>query len=106
MGTPDLRGTPGTFSYYTNDSAFDDGSVPGGVVRRIFIRNHTMRSELEGPPNGFREKSPRTKAKFSVHIDPENPVAEVRIGAEVEAVFEDHSDADPPHTLVHWHLLE
>ena len=80
MGTPDMRGTPGTFSYYTNDPAFDHGPVSGGVIRRIFIKKQTMRSELEGPPNGFREKSPRAKAEFSVHIDPEHPVAEVRIG--------------------------
>jgi len=33
--------------------------------------------------------------------DPEQPVP---IGGEVEAVFEHHSDADPPHTLVHWKL--
>ena len=35
-----------------------------------------------------------------------DPESEVRIGAEVEAVFEDHPDADPAHTLVHWRLLE
>lgn len=33
--------------------------------------------------------------------DPEQPVP---IGAEVEAVFEHHPDADPPHTLVQWKL--
>lgn len=33
--------------------------------------------------------------------DPEQPV---RIGAEVEAVFEHHTDADPPHSLVQWKL--
>ena len=33
--------------------------------------------------------------------DPEQPVP---IGAHVEAVFEHHADADPPHTLVHWKL--
>lgn len=33
--------------------------------------------------------------------DPEQPVP---IGGEVEAVFEHHPDADPPHSLVHWKL--
>ena len=82
MGTPDLRGTPGTFSFYTNDPSFDDGPVSGGVIRRIFVKNHTMRSKLEGPTNGFREESPRATAEFSVHIDPKHPVAEIRIGDE------------------------
>ena len=31
-----------------------------------------------------------------------NPQQEVTIGAEVEAVFEQHEDADPPFTLVQW----
>jgi predicted AlkP superfamily phosphohydrolase/phosphomutase len=82
MGTPDLRGTPGTFSYYTDDPAFEEGPVSGGVIRRVQVRNQTVRAALEGPPNGFREKSPRATAAFSAHIDPENPVAEVRVGDE------------------------
>ena len=31
-----------------------------------------------------------------------DPEQEIVIGARVEAVFEDHGDADPPYTLVHW----
>ena len=34
------------------------------------------------------------------------PRREIRIGAEVEAVFEDHMDTDPPYTLVHWKMRE
>ena len=33
-----------------------------------------------------------------------DPTQEVRIGAEVEAVFEHHPDAEPPFTLVQWKL--
>ena len=35
-----------------------------------------------------------------------DPNAPVEIGAEVEAVFEDHPDAQTPFTLVHWRRLE
>lgn len=34
-----------------------------------------------------------------------DPLQDVAIGAEVEAVFEDHDDADTPFTLVQWELL-
>jgi uncharacterized OB-fold protein len=34
-----------------------------------------------------------------------DPLQQVVIGAEVEAVFEDHDDAEPPFTLVHWRAL-
>jgi len=33
-----------------------------------------------------------------------DPKQDVPIGAAVEAVFEHHPDADPPHTLVQWKL--
>ena len=35
MGTPDLRGTPGTFFYYTDDPAIRAGPVSGGVIHRV-----------------------------------------------------------------------
>jgi len=35
-----------------------------------------------------------------------DPLQMVGIGAEVEAVFEDHHDADPPFTLVQWRMLD
>jgi uncharacterized OB-fold protein len=34
------------------------------------------------------------------------PDAPVEIGAEVEAVFEPHDDADPPYTLVQWRVKD
>ncbi len=33
-----------------------------------------------------------------------DPKQEVKIGADVEAVFEHHADAQPPFTLVQWKL--
>ena len=35
-----------------------------------------------------------------------DPLQEIAIGSEVEAVFEDHDDADPPYTLVQWRVLD
>ena len=34
-----------------------------------------------------------------------DPAQTVELGAEVEAVFEPHDDADPPYTLVQWRRL-
>ena len=35
-----------------------------------------------------------------------DPQQDVRIGADVEAVFEPHDDAEPPFTLVQWKTVE
>jgi len=34
-----------------------------------------------------------------------DPMQEVRIGAEVEAVFEHRDEAEPPYTLVQWRYV-
>ncbi len=82
MGTPDLRGTPGTFAFFTDDPDFEDGPVSGGLIHRVRLEDQTVRGHLEGPPNGFIEDAPRASVGFTVHVDPENPVAQLRVGDE------------------------
>lgn len=82
MGTPDLRGTPGTFTLYTDDPARLAGPVPGGQVRTVRLEGGRFRSELDGPPNPFLAGSPWATADLEVQVDAENPVALVRFGDE------------------------
>ena len=80
MGTPDLRGSSGTFSYFTNDPAFKAGDVSGGVIEQVVIENGTVRAFIEGPPNAFQDGAPATQAAFSVYVDPQNPVSAIQVG--------------------------
>ena len=82
MGTPDLRGTPGTFTYFTDDPKFEEGAVSGGLIRRVEVRGHTVRGLLEGPPNGLLCDPEPVGTELVVHVDPEHAVAEIRIGDE------------------------
>jgi predicted AlkP superfamily phosphohydrolase/phosphomutase len=83
MGTPDVRGTYGSFSFYTSDRAeFAGKDVGGGTIYNVRVRNHTVKSRLEGPQNPFLKEKKRARAEFSVHIDPEEPFAFLRIGGE------------------------
>jgi predicted AlkP superfamily phosphohydrolase/phosphomutase len=50
MCTPDLRGTQGTFSFYTTRKA-DDGEKTGGDVHHVARRGDTIAGDLLGPPN-------------------------------------------------------
>ncbi len=76
MGTPDIRGTYGTFSFYTFDaSAYDLGSVSGGEIYEVSALNHVVRAELEGPDNPFFVKRTQAKVPFSVYLDSREPVA-------------------------------
>jgi predicted AlkP superfamily phosphohydrolase/phosphomutase len=82
MGTPDLRGTPGTFSFYTDDPAIRAGPVSGGVIERISVSDGVASGVLEGPPNAFLADSPPATIGFTVQPDPVNPVVLFSIGEE------------------------
>lgn len=82
MGTPDLRGTSGTFTFVTDDPEFEAGRVSGGVIQSAFPRDGRVHIRLEGPPNGFLCDSPRAVSNLTVHLDPEHDVAEIDTGVE------------------------
>ena len=80
MGTPDLQGTYGVFSFYTDDPASRwRGTPAGGEVFRVKRTNHQVRGQLLGPRNTFRADSPLSAVDFTVFIDPVNPVAKIAI---------------------------
>lgn len=82
MGTPDMKGTSGTFAYYTEDPDFEAGAVSGGVIHRVARERGVIRATLEGPPNAFLEGSPFSTAEFTVRVDRRNPVALIELGEE------------------------
>jgi hypothetical protein len=79
MGTPDLKGTSGTFAYFTDQPDVKAGEVSGGIVRRVENRDGLIRAALEGPPNALLEGVPYATAEFTVRVDPSNPVALVEV---------------------------
>ena len=54
MGTPDLRGTQGTFSFYTDDPGATPGPVSGGSIERAEVMDGHAGLRVEGPPNSLR----------------------------------------------------
>ena len=79
MGTPDLRGTYGTFSFYTDDPAATAGAVEGGQVIPVQVENSRVTANLIGPHNSFRKGSPAALELFSVAVDPVEPAAKVTV---------------------------
>jgi predicted AlkP superfamily phosphohydrolase/phosphomutase len=79
MGTPDLRGTYGTFTYYTDDPSAMPGPVEGGQVVAVQIENSRVVSQLIGPDNTFHKNPAPATEQFSVSVDPLQSVAEVAV---------------------------
>jgi len=79
MGTPDLRGTYGTFSFYTDEPAAEAGAVEGGQIIPVQVENSQVKANLIGPDNTFRKGSPAANEPFLVTIDPLESVARIAV---------------------------
>ena len=55
MGTPDLRGTFGTFTFYTDDPEEISRSVSGGRIVKVPMFQNRAVLQVEGPVNSLRK---------------------------------------------------
>lgn len=79
MGTPDLRGTYGTFSFYTDDPTAITGAVEGGQIIPVQVENSRVTANLIGPDNPFEKGSPAVAQPFSAAVDPLEAVARIAV---------------------------
>ncbi len=83
MGTPDLLGTYGTFSFYTSEPfAFGGRALSGGTLYPVTVESNVVRAALHGPDNPFRKVPEKVRADFTLFIDAERPVAKLVVGDE------------------------
>jgi predicted AlkP superfamily phosphohydrolase/phosphomutase len=83
MGTPDLLGTYGTFSFYTSGPLPENASsLSGGVVYSVQADNGVVRAVLEGPDNPFLRERERVTVPFTATIDAAHRYAKLEVGGE------------------------
>lgn len=81
MGTPDILGTYGTFSYYTDNPPDNAESFTGGAAFTVWVEGNEVRAELIGPKNLFVDEKPPpdSTCPFKVYVDPEHGAAKIEI---------------------------
>ncbi len=90
MGTPDILGTSGTFSYYTDTPPPNADNISGGKVYEVRVGANKVSARLNGPANTFRRirqpgaddddyTNPPMEIPFQVFLDPEEPVAKFQV---------------------------
>ncbi len=79
MSTPDLLGSFGTFTFFTDMDIPNADDFTGGRVVKVEIHDHTFHSELEGPPNTLRQDKRPVSVPFTVHRDPWESVIKIDI---------------------------
>jgi len=75
MGTPDMRGTYGTFTEFDDDPLATPGPVPGGRVVPVTVQHDRAALVIEGPENTLRKDHAYSTVTLTVRRDPFNPVA-------------------------------
>jgi len=90
MGTPDMRGTQGTFTYFTDDPEELTRAVPGGRIVKVHAEplaggeasGETGRFILrvEGPPNTLRKDLRFATVRLVVEVDAEHSAARLSLG--------------------------
>jgi hypothetical protein len=83
MGTPDILGTYGTFSFYTSEPfAYAGRTIAGGVINRVRVIDDRVEAALDGPDNPFRRERVKVTSPFTAYIDPREPAVRIVIGSE------------------------
>ena len=78
MCTPDIKGTQGTFSYYTSDESDQRGET-GGVRYPVAVRDDRIDAYLHGPENGLVKNGGELKVPLTIKIDKEKNRATIEI---------------------------
>ncbi len=83
MGTPDILGTYGIFSFYTSQPFLYEGKgLSGGKVYPVAIDDGVVEGTLYGPDNPFLVGDQKVTASFTAFIDPDQPVIKLVVGDE------------------------
>lgn len=84
MGTPDLLGTLGTFTFFTDEPAEMAREVSGGRIVKTQVSNGRAELLLEGPGNPLRKDHAPTSAAMTVDVN----LAQIRLGNQVVPIKE------------------
>jgi predicted AlkP superfamily phosphohydrolase/phosphomutase len=79
LGAPDLRGTYGEFSYYTDAPRKVDEDITGGAVYQVSVINGRVKARLMGPANTLRADQPETHVEFDIWIDRDSRLGKIAI---------------------------
>ncbi len=78
MGTPDILGTYGTFSFFTT-KPYVITDMTGGRVYIVSSFDNKVEAKIKGPVNTFLEERPDAEIPFTAYIDPDYRAAKIEV---------------------------
>ena len=86
MGTPDILGTYGQFSFYTSAAGPARSSVNGGTVYHVRSTGGVVESALEGPDQPHLLTAQKMSRAFTVAIDGSRQQVKIVVGDETRTL--------------------
>jgi predicted AlkP superfamily phosphohydrolase/phosphomutase len=82
LGTPDLRGTQGSFSFYS-ESKGQDFDISDGVFEMLLpLGENRFSGRIKGPGHPFLKGNPPLEIPFTLVLDREKQTVEIAVGKE------------------------
>jgi predicted AlkP superfamily phosphohydrolase/phosphomutase len=85
MCAPDLKGSQGTFAFYTSDGA-KVKRREGGMAIGVEVQNHRIATYISGPENSLLKKSEEIRIPLRIAIDPAKSEARLDVSGQRFAV--------------------
>ncbi len=82
LGAPDLRGSYGEFSYYTEVPFPHAEEVTGGAVYQVTLKDGRVTTRLYGPDNTLRQEAPRAYADLHLLADRAHKLVKLSISGQ------------------------
>jgi predicted AlkP superfamily phosphohydrolase/phosphomutase len=79
MGTPDLLGTYGTCTYFTDTKVENEAQLTAARVVHVTPINHLIKTKIAGPKNSMRADRAASEIDFTIRRDPYEPVVRIDI---------------------------
>ncbi len=80
MGTPDLLGTYGSYTYFSEEPLPSHAIESGGRAERVRMKDHKVTLKLKGPGNSFRNDHESTFVPVEVVRDASEAVLRISLG--------------------------
>jgi hypothetical protein len=75
MGTPDLLGTYGTFTFFTSSPPEGSPALSGGRLVTVDVVDSVVRTELAGPDHPYRSAAHALTQPMTIYLDAETSAA-------------------------------
>lgn len=82
MMTPALDSAYGSYTVFSTDPPVET-EKSGGKYVQVSDFNGVVTTEIQGPPNSFKQGDPAAKAKLVFYVDAENDAVAIEAGTEV-----------------------